>query len=322
MNDKDESRFTPKLSLTPLVEDLEAKHQTETPMRGLKMICPKCGYRAKSSDDPLLTKFNGLGECPSCGIIPQKYLEKREKKNSANSADNSLAGKNSVNRKHNVPISKVVVLSGIFAVLVPLVFLLKSPDTDTKVVLDSPTTNEKARMSASQSQMSASQPQNLIADRSDQYHAFPKLTEIKNSYWNKIKGHNDFDSKITAAEMTASEIASAKHGLTDPKTIAAYDRCYDSFQKYASNLRSAKTSYETIKIIDNNISYIRKRAEEEISKLRSRGDGPLIYNAIQNIDGAAYVQIRNLESNKYEIKKKSLAGPGNMVNNDCDRANY
>jgi hypothetical protein len=40
--------------------------------------CPKCGYQAKSPDDPIIVKHDGLGECPSCGIIVAKYLEKHK----------------------------------------------------------------------------------------------------------------------------------------------------------------------------------------------------------------------------------------------------
>ena len=38
--------------------------------------CPKCGYQATGPDDPIIVKHDGLGECPSCGIIVAKYLEK------------------------------------------------------------------------------------------------------------------------------------------------------------------------------------------------------------------------------------------------------
>jgi len=37
-------------------------------------ICPKCGYQATSDQDPLITGRDGLGECPSCGIVVGKYL--------------------------------------------------------------------------------------------------------------------------------------------------------------------------------------------------------------------------------------------------------
>ncbi|MBN1140233.1 MAG: hypothetical protein JXB25_00330 [Deltaproteobacteria bacterium] len=42
---------------------------TATPLK----ICPGCGYRAVTPDDPLITAHGGLGECPSCGIIVGKY---------------------------------------------------------------------------------------------------------------------------------------------------------------------------------------------------------------------------------------------------------
>ena len=36
--------------------------------------CPKCGYRANSPDDSLLTGDGGRGECPACGIVLARYL--------------------------------------------------------------------------------------------------------------------------------------------------------------------------------------------------------------------------------------------------------
>ncbi|WP_156906683.1 hypothetical protein [Desulforegula conservatrix] len=38
-------------------------------------VCMKCGYKAQSENDPLLTSFNGMGECPGCGAIPRKMSE-------------------------------------------------------------------------------------------------------------------------------------------------------------------------------------------------------------------------------------------------------
>ena len=37
------------------------------------IICPKCGYQAQNDNDPLITAHDGLGECPSCGVIVSKY---------------------------------------------------------------------------------------------------------------------------------------------------------------------------------------------------------------------------------------------------------
>jgi hypothetical protein len=39
--------------------------------------CPKCGYQATSPADPLITMHDGQGECPACGIIVAKYLQKQ-----------------------------------------------------------------------------------------------------------------------------------------------------------------------------------------------------------------------------------------------------
>ena len=74
MPHRDQSRSTVTLSLEPLAEDSPGT-SPQTDPKPTAMVCPKCGYQAKSADDPLLTKFGGLGECPQCGIIPKKYLE-------------------------------------------------------------------------------------------------------------------------------------------------------------------------------------------------------------------------------------------------------
>ena len=35
--------------------------------------CPKCNYQATSQNDPLITAYNGKGECPVCGVIVSSY---------------------------------------------------------------------------------------------------------------------------------------------------------------------------------------------------------------------------------------------------------
>jgi hypothetical protein len=41
--------------------------------------CPACGYLAKDKNDDLIVKYDGMGECPVCGIIVSKYREARER---------------------------------------------------------------------------------------------------------------------------------------------------------------------------------------------------------------------------------------------------
>lgn len=40
--------------------------------------CPNCGYQAKSDQDPLITAYNGMGECPACGIVVAKYHQAQD----------------------------------------------------------------------------------------------------------------------------------------------------------------------------------------------------------------------------------------------------
>jgi uncharacterized Zn finger protein (UPF0148 family) len=62
------------------VESVEKSDQTsslqQTSLQTFK-ICPNCGYRTTSPDDPLLTAHDGRGECPSCGIIVSKFNQAR-----------------------------------------------------------------------------------------------------------------------------------------------------------------------------------------------------------------------------------------------------
>ena len=56
--------------------------------------CPKCGYEATSTQDPLLSAHNGLGECPQCGIIVKKYL--------LNTAQNNTKGEHISSTERNM----------------------------------------------------------------------------------------------------------------------------------------------------------------------------------------------------------------------------
>ncbi|TCT22671.1 RDD family protein [Thiobaca trueperi] len=76
-----EDSAPPRLSLEPLSEESAPEglqtDRTEAPAHpapppGDPRICPKCGYVARSSDDPLLSAHGGLGQCPRCGVIPGK----------------------------------------------------------------------------------------------------------------------------------------------------------------------------------------------------------------------------------------------------------
>jgi hypothetical protein len=57
----------------------EGEHASSLPKKPLQTdkICPNCGYRTTSPDDPLLTAYDGRGECPACGIIVSKFNQAR-----------------------------------------------------------------------------------------------------------------------------------------------------------------------------------------------------------------------------------------------------
>jgi hypothetical protein len=45
-------------------------------------VCPKCGYKAVSSNNPLVSAFQGRGECPACGIILARFEQNVTRKDS------------------------------------------------------------------------------------------------------------------------------------------------------------------------------------------------------------------------------------------------
>jgi hypothetical protein len=55
-------------------------------------VCPNCGYRARDGNDPLITAFDGMGQCPACNIIVAKFGKARENDTSAENAEAYAAG--------------------------------------------------------------------------------------------------------------------------------------------------------------------------------------------------------------------------------------
>ena len=321
MNNNDENPSTSKLTLTLLEEGLPTQQQPRTLISGSIVICPKCGYRAKSSDDPLLTKFNGLGECPTCGIIPQKYLEKHGKTGSVNSRSSVLAQKKTTSAKSNQPVPKIVMLSGFFVALVALMLLLKLLGTKT------PPDTKIAANSTAQAIVASSKPQHTATDRSSDK-GLPELDKLTKSLLSKVwtqPTNNNIESRIDMAEKAAVEIANATYGLTDQKIIAAYNRCQYGFQKFASELRNQKEMHERIKSIDNEINALKKRETEQINKvdIELQGGGfmePLRHNTKSAIASETFISTNNLLDEKKELWRKinSVRNPAR----DSDICNF
>jgi rubrerythrin len=55
-------------------------------------ICPKCGYQAQNDNDPLITALEGLGECPSCGIVVSKYESENAPEEQNDENDENFTG--------------------------------------------------------------------------------------------------------------------------------------------------------------------------------------------------------------------------------------
>ena len=50
-------------------------------------VCPNCGYQARDRNDPLITAFDGMGQCPACNIIVAKFGKARENGAAAENMD-------------------------------------------------------------------------------------------------------------------------------------------------------------------------------------------------------------------------------------------
>ncbi|MDH3348255.1 MAG: AIM24 family protein [Desulfobulbaceae bacterium] len=85
------------VSLSNLADKLQTAltqyHQGEPTAVPLP-LCPKCGYHATSPEDILITGHDGQGECPSCGIIVERYQElqvQKEAKTLLDAAEYSIS---------------------------------------------------------------------------------------------------------------------------------------------------------------------------------------------------------------------------------------
>lgn len=64
-------------------------------------FCPNCGYRAKNDHDPLLTKYGGKGECPSCMIIVENFIKKQQQDKRQATEQKTTEQTNSESFSHN-----------------------------------------------------------------------------------------------------------------------------------------------------------------------------------------------------------------------------
>lgn len=89
-------------------------------------VCIKCGYKAQSENDPLLTSFNGMGECPGCGAIPKKMAElKSIRIGSDGITEPSM--KKSMPEKRSSIYRKILVIILIQSVLTGLLYVASKP---------------------------------------------------------------------------------------------------------------------------------------------------------------------------------------------------
>lgn len=236
-SDNDVGHFPPKLSLTPLDENLATSHPTETPgSQPEKLICPKCGYQAKDTDDPLLTKYKGLGECPKCGIIPKNYLSKNEtKKLTPNqNSSHSRSNKNLIENNKNGRISRVAIFTGLFIGLVVLILMINPPANKV-------TSNDAAKSVAVTNPQPPTKVMNEQRNLNLEFKAgILELKSIREDYWQAFREHKDRDSLLDAAETAASAVAIARKNLNNPAILKVYDRCNNALEILIDHLRECK----------------------------------------------------------------------------------
>ena len=68
--------------------------------------CPNCGYRARDPKDPLITAFDGMGQCPACNIIVAKFGKSGEREATAEDGEAYVKGEPvspGINPAANIP---------------------------------------------------------------------------------------------------------------------------------------------------------------------------------------------------------------------------
>lgn len=104
---------------------------SENSVDGPPRICPKCDYEAKGDDDPLLTRFNGRGECPRCGYIPNAKKRSFSNESDLRQIDIKKAGRVHITKGMGTW-KKLLVIIAIQFAMVAFISLLPQPG-DRKV---------------------------------------------------------------------------------------------------------------------------------------------------------------------------------------------
>lgn len=92
--------------------------------------CPNCGYNAVSPNDPLISLYGKMGECPSCGTIPEKKRirkdpgpqKEREKESPVNMFEDKANAAPSLKRP-------LIIICAVFFLLVLIHFSFRGPKT-------------------------------------------------------------------------------------------------------------------------------------------------------------------------------------------------
>ncbi len=96
--------------------------------------CPNCGYSAVSADDPLITAFQGKGECPKCGAIQAKQQKTavHEEKETENKEKINTVIDSDQNSGKSFPKPLIVLLLIAFFILI-IHFLLPGSKPEEKI---------------------------------------------------------------------------------------------------------------------------------------------------------------------------------------------
>lgn len=211
-----------------------------------RMICPQCGYAAQTPDDPLLTKHEGRGECPQCGIIPQKLRQKPMQKEPPSSQKRTSASHSRATVKPIVKLSLVCAI-----VLVAVIGSLHFKSSGS---------SETSRP-------------HVAVDRTPpakQASAQPKaasLKEIRDNYRKAIEGRNDLESLLAAAETAAASVNAIPIG--DPKIDSVRSSCSNSLDALAKHLITCKEAKEQLASVDADIAAAKTDMERELAAMNA-----------------------------------------------------
>lgn len=278
--------------------------KTAQAVDGVRGVCPQCGYRALAADDPLLTSHGGLGECPRCGIIPQKYLQKQQQAPAELVHEEDVLGIvahvpdapsgavewwRALLQPRTLPVVVAVLLVAGLAVL-----YFKRPAGEPEQVSSASVAPAPDSAATSRDPLAA-------------------LRKARDAYRASLGDKPDIATYLSAARTASVSLRAIPHG--DPVVDGICSQCIQIFDTIDRHLSECESARSQLASVESDIAYAKTAHDRELESARSdvesmRGQlggmtEPLHYNTAGAINGNFHKRMEALNQRKRDLYTRS-----------------